>query len=366
MKQLSSNIKRMPVNTWNWLGVNNKDITLYAAEKAGTAKVSGSSGPVQVSALEHSFEEFRPRDAEGFFTNEEVNSFINENKNKCRYFKIPKGHIESSPVILSYHMGESSVLTDDTVIEAEEGSSGTFILKYTSEEGSGARHCGRIRIFAGENSTVKVITAQLLDGKAAHTDIISGIAEKGAHIHVISAEIGSADTVSSCNLVLKGDESGAALDILYLGDGTRSLDISTRVEHRGKKSLSKIRANGVMLNESKKILRDTIDFISGASGSKGREEENVLMLDPGVINISVPILLCGEDDVEGEHAATSGRPDDNLMFYLMNRGFSEKEAEKLLAEAAFSSVLEAVPDRRTQAEIIEALQKSILKEGKNI
>ncbi len=137
---------------------------------------------------------------------------------------------------------------------------------------------------------------------AAHTDITEGIAENGAQIHVILTEMGAADTVSSCNLILKGDESEADLDILYLGDGTRSVDISSRAEHRGRKSVSNIRARGVLLGQSKKIFRDTIDFISGSSGSK----------------------------------------------------------------AAFSSVLQAVPDISLQDEILEILQKSILKGGKNI
>lgn len=364
MKQLLSNIKRMPVNTWDWFGVNNKDITLYAQENEDTEKCSGNAQSFNDSNLEHPFEEFKPQGEKYFFTNKKIDSFINENKNKCRYFKIPKGHTERNPLILSYNLGKSSSFTDDTVIEAEEGSSATFIVKYISEKGNESHHCGRTRIFAQKNSSVKIITSQLLGEKTTHANIMEGIAEEGAQIHVIYAEMGAADTVSSCNLVLEGNESNANLDILYLGNNARPLDISTRVEHRGKKSLSSIRANGVMLNGSKKILRDTIDFISGSSGSKGREEENVLMLDPDVKNVSVPILLCGEDDVEGEHAASSGRPSDKLMFYLMNRGLSEKEAEKLLAEAAFSSVLEAVPDEDTKEEILEVLHKSILKEGK--
>jgi len=367
MNQLTSNIKRMPVNTWNWLGVNNREITLYSRKNANTVKCKDCAASAYMHMLEHNFDEFKlNEDFKDFFTNEEVRLFISENKNKCRYFRIPKGHNEDIPVILSYHMGKNSVLMDDIIIEAEDESSCTFILKYTSEEGSPVHHCGRTRIFAGKNSNVKIIKVQLMSKEATHTDITEGIAENGAQIHVILTEMGAADTVSSCNLILKGDESEADLDILYLGDGTRSVDISSRAEHRGRKSVSNIRARGVLLGQSKKIFRDTIDFISGSSGSKGREEETVLMLEPGVINLSVPILLCGEDDVEGEHAATSGRPDDKLMFYLMSRGLSEQEAKKLLAEAAFSSVLQAVPDISLRDEILEILQKSILKGGKNI
>jgi len=82
-------------------------------------------------------------------------------------------------------------------------------------------------------------------------------------------------------------------------------------------------------------------------------------MDPGVLNLSVPVLLCAEDDVEGEHAASSGRPDDNMMFYMMSRGLSEQEAKKMLVEAAFSAILSKVPDMSLQNEILGLLKKSI-------
>jgi len=356
MKQLSESIKRMPVDTWNRLGVNTSEIKLFSQD-ATNVKFTDSE---YRHNLEHNFNEFNTnKKNDDFFLNDKVRRFINENKNHCRYFRIPKNYSENNPVTIEFLVKDDSSLIDDIIIEAEEGSKCTFIIKYSSEEGKNIHHSGRIRIFAEKNSDVKIIRAQLMNKEATHNDIISGIEEDGAHIHVILAEMGAAKAVSSCNIVLNGEESSVDLDILYMGDGTRAVDISSRVEHRGKNSLSNIRARGVLSGQSRKTLRDTIDFISGSGGSRGREEENVLMLDPGVLNLSVPILLCGEDDVEGEHAASSGRPDDKLMFYMMSRGLSEQESKKMLVEAAFSAILSGVPDMSLQNEILEVLKKSI-------
>jgi len=169
--------------------------------------------------------------------------------------------------------------------------------------------------------------------------------------------------LSSCNILLEGEGAAAGLEVVYLGDGERSLDMSYRVEHRGRKTISGIRAKGILMDRSRKVFRDTLDFVSGASGSKGREEESVLMLGRDVRNVSVPLLLCGEDDVEGEHAATSGRPDDKILFYLMSRGLSELEAKKLLAEAAVSSIVEKIPDESVREEILGKLRSSIERGG---
>lgn len=366
MKQLSSNVNRIPVNTWRRLRVNNADLVLYGPDPAldiETPDIRSASGQIELrKTLDGlTFSE----DATDFFATGEIQSFIDTHRNRCHYIRIPKNHSEEEPMLFEFRLhGENPVLMDDIVVEAEAGSSGTLLLKYTSPNGEPVHHCGRTRIFLHPNADIKLIKVQMLGSEATHTDVVGGIVHEGAHLQVILAEIGAARPISSCNLVLAGEESSAHLDVLYLGDGARSLDISCRVEHRGRKSLSHIRAKGILLGQSKKVLRDTLDFISGASGSKGREEESVLMLDPGVCNISVPLLLCGEDDVEGEHAASSGRPDDKMMFYLMSRGINELEAKKLLAEAAFSSVIETIPDETLRGEILGALRESIMRGGK--
>ena len=58
---------------------------------------------------------------------------------------------------------------------------------------------------------------------------------------------------------------------------------------------------------------------------------------------SIPALLCDEDDVEGEHAASAGQIDENRLFYLMSRGLDEREAKKLIIEASFRPVIEKIP-----------------------
>lgn len=54
-------------------------------------------------------------------------------------------------------------------------------------------------------------------------------------------------------------------------------------------------------------------------------------------------MLCGEDAVEGQHAVSTGKMDENKLFYLMSRGLSDVEAKKLIIEADFQPILEKIP-----------------------
>lgn len=68
------------------------------------------------------------------------------------------------------------------------------------------------------------------------------------------------------------------------------------------------------MGTSRKYFRGTIDFLRGGKKAVGNEEDTCLLLNKGVHSISVPLLLCKEDDVVGNHAASSGQVDPDMLF----------------------------------------------------
>ncbi len=118
--------------------------------------------------------------------------------------------------------------------------------------------------------------------------------------------------------------------------------------HTGKKTECEINASGVLRDEAFKIFRGTIDFQEGCSGSVGSEMEDVLMMDDGVSNQTIPLILCGEEDVSGNHGATIGRLDEKLMFYMQSRGMNTEEIYEMMARARIDAVIRKIPDEKTR------------------
>lgn len=52
------------------------------------------------------------------------------------------------------------------------------------------------------------------------------------------------------------------------------------------------------------------------------------------MNKTVPLILCAEENVVGNHGATIGELDDETLFYFESRGIGHDEAENILARAA--------------------------------
>ena len=185
-----------------------------------------------------------------------------------------------------------------------------------------------------------------------------GLVGKGAKFSYTGVEAGASETAAELTVDMAGDDSVADVWGLYFGDGDRKLDLNYIIRQSGKRTDANMQVRGALLGKSVKNFRGTLDFIEGAKGSVGRENEEVMLLSDHVRNRSVPIMLSHEDDVDGHHAVSVGKMDEDKLFYLMSRGLDLAEAQRLVVEANFQPVLDRI-SRGIKAEIDAYLQRRL-------
>ena len=161
-----------------------------------------------------------------------------------------------------------------------------------------------------------------------------------------------AATYDNCSVELAGDGSSFAAEIGYRLDGSEKLDINCEAIHTGKKTNSNIHASGVLSGHAFKLLRGTIDLRTGCSGAEGEENEDVLLMDDTVHNQSVPVILCAEEDVVGNHGASIGRLDEGLVFYLESRGIPADAVYDMMARAKLDAVIRRIPDAQVRGQLL--------------
>jgi hypothetical protein len=71
------------------------------------------------------------------------------------------------------------------------------------------------------------------------------------------------------------------------------------------------------------------------------------------------MLLCSEEEVEGNHSSSAGKIENKELFYIMSRGFSLKEAQKLIVKAKFNKIIENIYDDGLKAKILEEIDKKL-------
>ena len=275
---------------------------------------------------------------------EKFTIFVEKSFNSGIYLDVPKSTKIDSTIKVNYNMdNENPIIIDKNIIIANECSEATIVFDYTTLEKADCFHNGITKVIAKENSIVNIIKIQRMNDVSPNFDTNIALVESNGKVNWISVELGAIVSGSNYSTFLEDEASESNLSSIYLGDGSRKLDLGYSVIHKGARSISNIETRGVLMDSARKVFRGNLDFKRGAKRASGIEEEYVILLDPTVKSDSIPALLCDEDDVQGEHAASAGQIDKNKLFYLMSRGLSERESKKLIIEATFRPIIDKIP-----------------------
>lgn len=209
----------------------------------------------------------------------------------------------------------------------------------------------QIKLYAEKGAKIRLYLIQLLAQDTVCLSDIGGVCEEDASLELLKLELGAGRLYAGGLLELEGAGSSFKAQIGYTGKKGQYLDMNYTARHRGKKTESRMDVTGVLEAQSFKLFRGTIDFRPGCSGSKGEEREDTLLLGEDLINQTIPLILCGEEDVEGNHGATIGKLDDRVLFYLGTRGIAGEEAERMIARARMDALCARIPSEAVRARV---------------
>ena len=254
---------------------------------------------------------------------------------------------------------ENSVLLDDIEIIANENAKSTIIIKYTSNGKNASFHNGIIRVNAKQNSNVNIILVNLLNTKSNNFISIENTLEANAKINYTIVDFGGAHSITNYYSNLVGEKSDNSLNTIYLGKENQVFDLNYIGELRGAKSNIDIEVQGALKDTAKKHFKGTIDFKKGCKKATGNENEACMLLSDTAKSIALPMLLCSEEDVEGNHSCSAGKVGEKELFYIMSRGFELKEAMKLMVRAKLNSVLENIKNEELKDEILKEIDERL-------
>ncbi|MCI6451935.1 MULTISPECIES: SufD family Fe-S cluster assembly protein [Hungatella] len=346
---LDLTINRLPARTWNWLRMNEADLKQIEAGESPTVITEGFGEAEpwneDISVLPTGMGEDMDRLAgeAGTAAIRIQSGPLKEKKRAALHFVCSDGGKNFQPVELLVREGECL----------------TVIMDFTSPPEAAGLAAVQTRFQVNKNGRLKLIQLQLLGSGYRFLNDIGGRCEEDGAAEVVQLFLGGSETYAGCRADLAGRDSVLNADIGYLGRGNQRFDMNYTADHRGERSSSRILAGGVLRDRAFKLFRGTIDFKSGAVGAEGEEKEDVLLFGDDVVNQTIPLILCAEEDVLGSHGATIGRLDEELLFYLCSRGMSREEAEAMITRARLEAVC-----RKSGDEAAEQMVHNYLKEVK--
>lgn len=250
-------------------------------------------------------------------------------------------------------------LLDNIVITANEDTNATVIIKYKAEDNIKAFHNGIIKVIAKSNSNIKVVIVNLLNNESNNLMAIENTLEKNAKVNYVIVDFGGKNSITNYYSNLIGNNCDNRLNTIYLGKENQVFDLNYIGELKGEKSNINIEVQGALKDEAKKCFKGTIDFKKGCKKAVGNENEACMLLSENAKSLALPMLLCSEEDVEGNHSTSSGKIEEKELFYIMSRGFELKEAMKLMVRAKFNKILENIKDEDLLNEILQEIDERL-------
>ncbi len=244
-------------------------------------------------------------------------------------------------------------------IEIIANNDANVTIVYKSNTLNRCLHNGIIRTIVNKDAKLNINIVNLLNENSDNFEAIENTLEANSKLKYTIIDIGGKTSVSNYYSNIIGENADNDLKSIYLGIDNQRKDINYIAELRGVKTNIDIDVQGALQDSAKKNFKGTIDFKKGCKKAKGNENEYCMLLSDKAKSIALPMLLCTEDNVEGNHSTASGKIDNNQLFYIMSRGLSYKEAVKLIVKANFNKIIERITDEELKNEVLNEIDNKL-------
>ena len=348
--------------TWNRLRANSLSVTVPNHADAGTVYLP----------LPRLFERIECG------MGQEVTDYVESQAFKSDFYSVPAHTKREEPIVVAVSAAQNQCANTGVIVR--EGAEATVVIAaFAGDAGdSGANASDANASDDSANASDALPTSAALTrivveaGAKLHLIEMLGVNEGQQHLESVGLEIHQNATVDVKQYALGGSTIGLGLTANLVGARARldlnnryhatheeTLDINHLVRMRGTSTRAQLTESGVLNEAAKKTLRATIDLVRGAKDAQGNEIETVMILGDDVVNKTMPVILCDEDDVAGNHGATIGSVSPEQLDYLAARGLSRQAAEQLFVRALFEDAIINAPEEISHRVAVERCETEL-------
>lgn len=279
------------------------------------------------------------------------------------FLYVPRGVEIKEPVqALLFADDAEATFMPHVLVVADANSRVSFVEQVASSLGettSTLLHNSAVEVFAKAGAFVQYAAVHQLDDSAIDIAYRRAVLDNDARIEWIVGDLHNGNTVTDTKSILKGNGSTSDSKIITVGTGSQRMSLTTHAVHFGLSTESDMITRAVMKEEATAIINGITKIEKGATKANGQQTERVLMLSPKARGDANPILLIDEDDVKAGHAASVGQVNADQIYYLMSRGITRAEAERLIIHGFLDPVVSEIPLEGLREQLHRILERKL-------
>lgn len=272
---------------------------------------------------------------------------------------VPRNVVVDRPIHIHAAMADGGVDLSHTLIVLEEGAEATVLFESASpSEAASGFHCGAIELVQRSGSHLRYVNLQDWGQNAWHFAHQRASVGRDAALQWTVAAMGCRFAQVDQRVALVEPGARCQVNGVMFTRDRQHLVYNTLQQHVAPHCTSDFLYKSVLQDRSRTVWRGMIKVNEGAQKTDGYQRNDNLMLSDHARSDSIPGLEINADDVRCTHGSTSGRVDEELIFYAQSRGFTRGEAIRMIVTGFFQQIF----DRITIESVREALGAAIARQ----
>jgi len=285
-----------------------------------------------------------------------------------REFVTEVSHIEISdnaqleePLLLERSNLSGKPQASRTLISCGANSHSTIILHNTGD----AILSDEIEFELAQGATLTFVSLQEWESKAVHLGRQHAIIAKDATFNSVVVTVGGSLVRLLPTVEYSGPGSSADLQGLYFATDGQHLEHRLHVDHNVPNAKSRVNYKGALAGDkAHTVWIGDVYIRSNAEGTDTYELNRNLLLSDGARADSVPNLEIETGEIVGAgHASTTGRFDDEQLFYLSSRGIPAEVARRLVIRGFFAEIVSKIKDEAIENRLMDRIDAELAKVG---
>ena len=279
------------------------------------------------------------------------------------FLYVPRGVALDQPLHSLASLSEQATDFGHTLVILEDGASATYLNELGSPtEDAGGLHCGATEVILQSGSHLRFVTLQDWGRDVWHFAHQHASVQRDASLQWTVGALGSRLSKVNQQVSLVGPGAECQVNGVMFTEDRQHLSYHTLQHHQAPHCRSDFLYKAALQDQSRTVWRGMIKVDRVAQKTDGYQRNDNLLLSQLCRADAIPGLEIEADDVRCTHGATTGNVDEELVFYAQSRGYTRREAVRLVVTGFFQQVF----DRITIESVREALGHAIARRVREV
>ena len=277
-----------------------------------------------------------------------------------QFLYVPRGVVIDRPLHIGSTMSDGGTDTTHTLIVLDEGAEATVLHESNgvSQDSSGL-HLGAVELVQKPGSHLRYVNLQEWGHKTYNFAHQKAQIDRDSSLQWTLAAMGSMLTKVNQTVDLIGPGADSQVNGVMFTEGRQHVAYHTLQHHRAPNCHSDFLYKSAQQDKSRTVWRGMIKVDKEAQKTDGYQRNDNLVLSHFSRADSIPGLEIEADDVRCTHGSTTAKVDEEQIFYAQCRGFTRKEATRMIVTGFFQQIFDRITIESVRDKLAAAIARQV-------